>query len=151
MSVADLKSTLFNSCVQYAERRIATAREAFNTAQQASNEESKSTAGDKHDTSRAMMQIEAEQAAKQLTEAEKLKDELGRLDLSEKSDVMLGSVVKTSSGNYFVAISAGKIEAGTEIYFAVSISSPIAQAMKGLKKNDKYVFNGKSVSITEVI
>lgn len=150
MSYTDLKSVLYEACLRYAEKRIGTAREALNAAQEASNEESKSTAGDKHDTSRAMMQIEVEQASRQLTEAEKLKDELGRIDLSEKSEVMLGSVVRTLAGNYFIAISAGKIETGNETYFAVSISSPIAQAMKGLKKNEAYVLNGKSVLITEI-
>lgn len=152
MKPADLKSALYKLCVQYAQKRIATAQDALNAAQESSNEESKSTAGDKHDTSRSMMQIAVEQAARQLSEAEKLRDELGRIDISKKSEViMAGSLIKTSLGNYFIAISAGKMELEKEVYFAVSISSPIAQSIKGLKKGDKFQLNGKSTLIEEVI
>lgn len=152
MKPADLKSALYKLCVQYAQKRISTAQDALNAAQESSNEESKSTAGDKHDTSRSMMQIAVEQASRQLSEAEKLRDELGRIDISKNPDViMAGSLVKTSVGNYFIAISAGKMELENEFYFAVSISSPIAQSMKGLKKGDKFQLNGKSTLIEEVI
>jgi hypothetical protein len=152
MALADLKSALYKSCLQYAQKRIGTAQDALNSAQEASNEESKSTAGDKHDTSRSMMQIEVEQASKQLKEAEKLRDELSRIIISKNSDVVIaGSLIITSAGNYFISIAAGKIELEDEIYFAVSISSPIAQAMKGLKKGDQFQLNGKSILIEEVI
>jgi transcription elongation GreA/GreB family factor len=152
MISADLKSALYKSCLQYAHKRIGTAQAALDSAQEASNEESKSTAGDKHDTSRSMMQIEVEQASRQLSEAEKLRDELSRIIISKNSEViMAGSLVKTAAGNYFIAISAGKIELEKDIYFAVSISSPIAQAMKGLKKGDQFQLNGKSILIQEVI
>lgn len=151
MTPADLKSALYNSCLQYAQKRIGTAQSALDNAQEASNEESKSTAGDKHDTSRSMMQIEVEQASKQLSEAEKLRDELSRINISKKSDsIIAGSLIETSAGNYFIAIAAGKIELENEIYFAVSISSPIAQAMKGLKKGDQFQLNGKSILIQEI-
>ncbi|MBK6952884.1 MAG: hypothetical protein IPH24_12785 [Crocinitomicaceae bacterium] len=59
--------------------------------------------------------------------------------------------MKTPTGNYFISIAAGKIELENEIYFAVSISSPIAQAMKGLKKGDQFQLTGKSILIQEVI
>ncbi|MBK6952885.1 MAG: hypothetical protein IPH24_12790 [Crocinitomicaceae bacterium] len=92
MTSADLKSALYKSCLQYAQKRIGTAQAALDSAQEASNEESKSTAGDKHDTSRSMMQIEVEQASRQLSEAEKLRDELSRVIISKSQMLLLPEV-----------------------------------------------------------
>ena len=64
-----LKHELILRCHQYADSRIATARQAMSEAQTAANEESKSSIGDKYETGRSMMQIEGEKAAHQLAEA----------------------------------------------------------------------------------
>src|SRR5687768_13961392 len=93
MSATDLKLTIYKSCLAFIDARINNAREALKNAQEASNAESKSTAGDKHDTTRAMMQIEAEQASKQLKEAEKLREELKRIIPTRDYDtVVAGSL-----------------------------------------------------------
>ena len=146
----DHKEELHKACLAYANKRIATATEAYDMAQDAANEESKNSAGD-DDNSKAMLQIEAEQQAKHVAEARKLKEEMLRIVPSNKSSqVGPGTVVKTNSGNYFISISAGKIEVGKDVYFAVSLSSPIGQALKGLKSGDKVKFNDKSIEILDI-
>src|SRR5579864_2189317 len=47
-------------------RRIATAREAMDQAQEAANSEEKSSAGDKYETGRAMGQLQKEMHSRQL-------------------------------------------------------------------------------------
>lgn len=146
--LSDIKSKLFSFCQNYVEKRIQIATDALNSSQASANDESKSTAGDKHDTGKAMMQIEVEQFSKQLSEAQKLKEELSRVNISKtNSTVMLGSLVETNKGIYFISISAGKIEIDKRGYFAVSISSPFAQAIKGLKKGDKGKLYGSEIEI----
>jgi hypothetical protein len=152
MTHAMLKELLYQRCAAYADNRISNAKQALANAQEASNEESKSTAGDKHDTSRAMMQLEVEQVSRQLAEAERLRDELKRVDVNQTyKTVVAGSLVLTSNGNYFVSVAAGKLEVESQTYFAVSVSSPIMQALKGLKKGDTAVLNGKKIQISEVL
>ena len=151
MAPADLKTTLYQLCEGYVSQRISNAQQAISSAQESSNAESKSTAGDKHDTSRAMMQLEVEQASRQLAEAEKLRDELKRIDAQKTyTTVVAGSLVQTSTGIYFVAIAAGKLEVDGQVYFAISVSSPIMQAMKGLKKGETFTFNGKQIPVLQV-
>lgn len=146
----DHKEELHQACLNYANKRIATATEAYDMAQDAANEESKNSSGDE-DNTKAMLQIEAEQQAKHVAEARKLKEEMLRIVPSNKtSQVGPGSVVKTNNGNYFISISAGKIEIGKDVYFAVSLSSPIGQAIKGLKKGDKVKFNDKAFEIIDL-
>lgn len=145
------KEALHSACLVYAEKRIQTATEAYKNAQDSANEESKNTASD-DDNSKAMLQIEAEQQAKHMLEARKLKEEMLRINpVAETTQVSPGSLVITSLGNYYVAISAGKIDLDKDSYFAISISAPIAQALKGKKTGDKIKFNDKMIEILDVI
>jgi len=145
------KEALYNACLQYAQKRIENATEAYKSAQDSANEESKNTASD-DDNTKAMLQIEAEQQGKHMIEARKLKEEMMRIDPnSTNSIVSAGSLVITSIGNYYIAISAGKIDLDKESYFAISMSAPIAQALKGKKIKDKISFNGKNIEILDVM
>jgi transcription elongation GreA/GreB family factor len=148
---AILKQTLFDHCRQYVEQRIETAKTAMEAAQSAANEESKSSAGDKYETGRAMAQIERDRHAQQLAEARKLEQELSRIDVSKTySTVQPGSLVLTSQGNYFISISAGKQTVDQTDYFAVSAASPIAVRLNHAKAGDEVVFNGKPIRVDAV-
>lgn len=148
---ATVKQTLFEHCQQYVAGRIETAKTAMEAAQAAANEESKSSAGDKYETGRAMAQIERDRHAQQLAEALKLQQELVRLDVEKTyTTVQPGSLVITSQGNYFIAISAGKIRVGPTDYFAVSAASPIGTRLNHGKPGDELVFNGKPIRILDV-
>ena len=57
------KNKLFEYCTNYVHQRVQNAQNAINNAQDSSNSETKSTAGDKHDTARAMMQLDVEKMA----------------------------------------------------------------------------------------
>ena len=140
-----VKEKLYASCVAYVESRLKNAEAAMDEAQDSANSETKSTAGDKHDTARAMMQLAAEQNAKHLVEARKLQQALNQIDPASKhSKVEVGCLVETSNGNYYLSISAGKIELEGVIYFAVSPSAPIAQVLLGAKVGDSRTFNGNT-------
>jgi transcription elongation GreA/GreB family factor len=145
------KEALHKACMEYAAKRIQTATDAYKSAQDSANEETKNTASE-DDNSKAMLQIEAEQLAKHMLEARKLKEEMIRIDPNaDHTTVAPGSLVITSLGNYYVSISAGKIDIDKKSYFAISISAPIAQAIKGMKIGDKVKFNDKMIEILDVI
>lgn len=151
MDYATAKQVLFERCQQYVAQRIETAKTAMEAAQAAANEESKSSAGDKYETGRAMAQIERDRHAQQLAEALKLQQELARIDVGKThSTAQPGSLVITSQGNFFIAISAGKITLDQTDYFAVSAASPIGARLNHAKPNDEVVFNGKPMQILTI-
>lgn len=146
-----IKSELFSFCLNYVDERIRNTNEAIREAQESSNAESKSTAGDKHDTSRSMMQIEVERLSKQMAEAQEMKATLSKINMGdEKSSIVPGALVLTSRGNYFIAVAAGKITIEGAVYFAISASSPIGALLKGKKKGDSFAINNGTVQISEV-
>lgn len=146
----NLKKALYNSCVEYIEQREVTINQIINSNQSALTSETKSSAGDKHETGRAMLQLEMEKASQQLAGIYDMKVVLSKILIDDISDVIkLGSVIITDQANYFLAISAGRLNISNKIYYAVSSSSPIGKLMLGKKTGDVFVFR-KPIIIQEV-
>ena len=151
MKNKELKNELLELCKDFVQGRIQNAENAMQNAQQSANSEERSTAGDKHDTARAMSHLEQEKSAKYLDEAIKLKRALSELLKAQTADAIdFGSLVVTNQGTYFIALSIGAIQLKDINYFIVSPTSPIAIALKGLKAGDTATFNGRSFIIEEV-
>ena len=111
----------------------------------------RSSAGDKHETGRAMAQLEQEKSTKQLQEAFELKKSILKIDPNlHSSFISKGSLVLTDQGNFYISIAAGKIQVDNIDYFAISPLSPIAIAFIGAKANQKINFNGKDYFIEAV-
>jgi len=96
------KQTLYDFCQSFIESRISRIQNNIRDVQQSLTSETKSSAGDKHETGRAMLQLEREKLGQQLSEAEKTKAILSKVRLEKKSKTAgLGSMVKTSKAGYF--------------------------------------------------
>lgn len=115
------------------------------------NNDTKSSAGDKFETGRAMAQIELDKQEQALGRLIKQADQMQQIKLDKRyQKVAFGSLVKTSSGNYFASINFGKISLVGEEYYAISLASPIGQAMLSKTVGDKVVFQGKEINIIEI-
>jgi transcription elongation GreA/GreB family factor len=146
-----LKTALHALCEQVVATRIAIAKEAMDAAQAAANAEGKSSAGDKYETGRAMMQLERDQHARALAENLKLKQVLDGLDPTIRHEqVRPGSLVQTSTGTYYISISLGKLEVAGETFVAISPVTPLASMLMGLKAGDKTALNNRPVTILQV-
>lgn len=146
-----LKHKLLDACREFVEKRIVTATTAMNDAQRSANEEGKSSAGDKYETGRAMMQIERDKAANQLEEALKLKRILDQLHPEVKLErILSGSVVITHLFNAFIAIGAGRVKVDGEDFLVVGSQSPLGKELMGKKPGDKFTFNNLSNTIVKI-
>jgi hypothetical protein len=149
---SSIKERLFNHCLSYIESRISTAQKAMEAAQEAANEESKSSAGDKYETTRALMQMERDKNAVQLAEAFKLKNMLTQLRYNSPfKTVEAGTLVITNLGNYFLSISVGKISVEDKEYFAIAPMAPLGQILLYKKEGDTFTFNNKNFKIEKII
>lgn len=146
-----LKEELYNQCLEYVQSRMDAAQQGIDEAQQASKDDTKSSAGDKYETGRAMMQQETDRNMAQLNEANKLKVALNAINPTAiHTTIDTGSVVKTNNGNFYLAISAGTLHIGGDSYFAISPASPIGFKLKGLKAGDKFDLNGKGYMVEAI-
>lgn len=145
------KEILIEKCRQYVADRIAHAKDAMNESQEAANEESKSSAGDKYNTVRALMQIETDKHARQLIEAQKLSGTMDLIHIEREYDqVDLGSLVYTNSGTYFIAISLGRLNVDGKEFFVISTASPIGKLLLGKKNGETITFNAKKILIDKI-
>lgn len=134
------------------EQRINSAKASMEAVQEAANEETKSSAGDKYETGRAMMQQEQDKAAGQLMEALKLKKVLDQLNPDrEQPAVGMGSLVKTSLGNFYISASIGQLSMEGIDYMIISPVAPLAQQLAGLKAGEELNFNGRKFKVEQVI
>jgi transcription elongation GreA/GreB family factor len=146
-----IKIQLMQYCDAFAERRIAVATQAMNNAQQAANDEEKSSAGDKYETGRAMMQLERDNAALQIEEGIKLKQSLAQIDVTLHHAVaVLGSLVVTRSNAIFLAIGIGKVVVENKEYFIIAPQSPLGRSLSNKKVGDSFSFNGNEQVITKI-
>lgn len=147
----DVKAQLYLYCVDYIESRIAAIRTTIEDAREAANNETKSSAGDKYETGREVMQQEIDMNLVRLNELNTLKQTLERITSDKKTDrVAPGSVVLTSNGNYYMAISAGAPTINSERYYAISAASPIGKLLSGKMAGETFSFNGKPFTIEHV-
>jgi len=146
-----IKEILFKECEAFVNKRLQTVEEIISSNQKALQSETKSSAGDKHETGRAMLQLEIEKAGQQLSGINQMKLVLAKINISKNTEIAhLGSVIETSFSNYFLSISTGKIIIENKIYFAISVLSPIGKLLLGKKVNEEFVFNGKTFQIKKI-
>ena len=129
-------------CFHFVEEKHKTISKSIASNKKDLFSETKSSAGDKHETGRAMIQLEMEKAGQQLFEVNKMQEVLSRINIEKESKVVcLGSLIKTSKGNYFLAISVGKVNVDQNDYFVVSTNSPIGNQLLGKKVGEIIPFN----------
>jgi hypothetical protein len=146
-----IKNKLLDHCWYYLNQRLATLTKAMDEVKQAGFEETKRTAGDKHETGLAMMQLEQEKLATQIADISQIQQVLERINLALNNGIIgEGSLVLTSQANYFIGISAGKAEIDGKTYFLVSPMSPIGTALMGHKEGEKLNFRGQSIEVLGV-
>jgi transcription elongation GreA/GreB family factor len=126
------------------EQAIVSTRSSFTS-------DTKSSAGDKHEVGRAMVQQELDKLEEQRAKLVALQQELARVPLERVFDrVAFGSLVTTDQGTYFMAIGLGRIEFEDEPCFAISLASPIGQALQGKRTGDQLTFNGRTMRVRGV-
>lgn len=147
-----MKKELHQACLAELQTRIDRIRLAVEEIQAAANEETKSSAGDKFETGRAMMQQEKDKMAHQLAINVSWKNQLNLLNPAETKEVVaIGSLVITKEGKYYLSIPLGKLKLAGQTYFAISLASPIGKALLNKKAGDEIVFQQRKVSILRIL
>ncbi|MGZ2368636.1 hypothetical protein ACXR6G_02470 [Ancylomarina sp. YFZ004] len=148
----ELKSLVYNKILKELDRKIEVIREAIASAKDSRNNDTKSSAGDKYETGREMMQIEIEKNEVLLNQTAKQRKELARIDVSvEFNKVAFGSLVMTDKGTYLISIGIGKIQIDDQTCYAISLASPIGGLLKDKAVGDEVQFQGRTFVIKAIV
>lgn len=145
------KELIHHKINQQLSSRIKKVEHALNTHRESLNTASESTAGDKHNTSRAMMHLEEDKLNRQLAQLYQLKSLVDRINPSKKNnEIKLGSLIETNHGYIYIAIPFGKIKAANLELMIISLASPIGSVLKGKKENYQFTFRNQKWIVNKV-
>jgi transcription elongation GreA/GreB family factor len=146
-----MKEKLIQYVKNYLDQRIENAKAAMEAAQESANNESKSSAGDKYETSRAMGHLDREMHGRMYLQAQQERQIVERLDgtVSFKKGA-LGAFMKTSMGDFFLSVSIGQVEIEGRKVMIISPQSPIGALLMGKMEGDSFSFRGKEAMVKEV-
>lgn len=146
------KKEIRDLCEALIDRKLTLVQEAMKAAQEAANSETKSSAGDKYETSRAMAQQEKDRLGGQLEQLIRQKRSLLSLPIDEGSrEVLPGSYVMTDAGDFYLSIGLGEVKGSERSFYAIAMTAPIGQSMAGKKAGDSFRIGEKTVNITMIL
>jgi len=152
MNLKILKQQTYLHLQNLVQEKISQAQQAVAAAIEARDGETKSSAGDKFETGRAMMQLEQQRHEVQLSKAFQLSAELERLDMEASYFTATpGALVQTERGIYFMSIGLGKVTIDSQTVYCISIQSPIGQALLHQKKEAIILFQNNPLTIIEIV
>ncbi|MGB1242148.1 MAG: hypothetical protein ACPG49_06485 [Chitinophagales bacterium] len=148
---SSIKNKLYKACETNITHRIDNIRQRLESIKESIKNETKSSVGDKHETGRVMMQLEAENTKVQFASALQTKKFLSSIDHTKTfRTAQKGSLVITNQANYYLAIGIGKVMLEGNVYYCISQDSPIAKRLRGKKIREEIDFNGKKITLKEI-
>jgi transcription elongation GreA/GreB family factor len=147
-----LKQKVYEHYRRLIESKLADQQRALQDLIDSAANETKSTAGDKYETGRAMLHIEQDNIRRQMAEVKAQKAVLDTMDPQvHRERIGLGSLVKTNAGYYFLSIATSKVVLEGHTVIALSPQSPLGVKLTGAAPGDKVVMNGKEIVIEEFL
>ena len=112
------------------------------------SEDTKSSAGDKHETAVSMAQLEQEKLTHQINQLLVLQQQFQRIQTdTNHTKVQLGSLLLTDKGYFYVSIGLGKVEQGGKSFFALGMDAPLVRLLVGKQVGESVLFNGGTTEI----
>ncbi len=138
-----LKQKIYDHYLTILTDKIKALQQKLDDLQDSLKQETKSTAGDKYETARAMVHIEQENTGRQLSELLQQQATLKSLDLALVSDTATrGSLVETDKGYLFLSIAQGKAVIEGQTVYALSPQSPLGQKLMHCGTGSTVIQNG---------
>lgn len=145
------KTSLKQFAVDLISSRIQAAGQQAHQAQEAANQEEKSSAGDKYETGRAMGHLQKDMHTRQQAEHAR---ELATLH-QVKADILYstvtpGAFIQCPGIGFFIAAGLGKQQLHDQTILFLSPAAPLAKTLQHKKPGDTFIFGGQSLLIEDV-
>ena len=131
---------------------IVHATKDYELAKESRDSDTKSSAGDKFETGREMMQREMDKISASIDQSKNQLNFLSKINLNRPYSIVdLGCLIITDQDIYYISIGLGKVEINAELIYAISLDSPIGQIFKGKRVGDILEFRGKTLKINQLL
>jgi hypothetical protein len=148
----EIKKELYRLASQIISEKLKFNQVTLQELKESAGNETKSSAGDKHETGRAMVHLEQEKMVQQLASNQSIQSVLHKIDPEISNPaISLGSLVITDKLRFFVSVPLGKVELNNNEYYLVSLTSPLAKQFVGKQKGDSIQFNNQDYLVEEIV
>jgi hypothetical protein len=145
------KKLIHAKCLEIIELKLNDLQTEILELNQSVQNETKSSAGDKHETGRAMIQQEIDFANQRLKELQITESDFKKINPTiENKLINVGSLIETNIGLIYFTIALGKLKLNNLEVNVLSIQSPIGKLLKGKNVGDKIILNGKEIIIHSI-
>ena len=138
------KTAVISHLKSLLDERMQVAWNAMEAAQESANDQGKSSMGDKYETSRSMGQLDRNMHARQYEQARQerlILEKINEAEVPTRSAV--GTLLETTAGWFFIAVSLGSVKIENETVLAVSSSSPVGASLLGREPGAYFEFMKK--------
>lgn len=144
------KQKLWQICNDRVDKRISDYKEEVNLIKESIESTDKGNSeGDDSGSGKLLNDLEKNMTF--LNDAKKIKEYLSTIKTNiESNEVLLGSLVKTNVMHFYISTSIGKIELDNEVFYAISVNSPIGQLLMNKTINSTFEFNQNKYIISEI-
>ena len=145
------KAAFLNAMHERVRCGISEASVILDGIQESIDSETQSTAGDKHDTSRELMQQERNKAAQNLQNQISMDSLVLKLKtITVSCEVRFGSLVLTNVGWFFIGLPLGRIQFEDKDILCISGNAPIAKILERKRVGASISMNGKNTQILSI-
>ena len=146
-----IKEKLLEVHYEMLDGKIDVFQDMIRTMTEDAQNDAKSSAGDKHETTLSKMHIEQENLSNKIREALAAKEILKRIDPKRKSEIVgFGSLVRINSIYLFVSTALPKVFIDDYSVLAISEDAPLIKMLWGKKIFDEVTYNGSVFRINEL-
>ena len=124
----------------------------LNSLVQSRDNETKSSVGDKFETTRALLQSEIGKVKNQLAIVKNdllLVKTIPQSNFTKTAD--FGSIVITDQNTYFLSIGIGKLLFEENNVYCISMQAPLSKSLIGKQEGETCTFNGKEYEIIQIL
>ena len=147
-----LKLAVHRQCLELLEERILSVRSSIDEMRTSARESSKSSAGDKHETGRAMTDLEIEKQQVSLRHLQQMLTCISQLDPQKiMTKAAPGALFSTSQGLIYIAVPLGRLKVENAGVLVISPEAPIVPAFGKYPHEKTIIFNGRSYEILDLV
>ena len=146
-----MREELIFTYVELIQSKIAQTFQMIYDLSEGAQNDAKSSAGDKHETSLAMMHLEQEKLNRKLEEYYQQIQILNRMKhLLPSLNIKEGSLIETTSYYFVIGVALPQIKFKNKITFGLSLQAPLAQILKEKKRGDTFFLKQNTEYILRV-
>lgn len=147
-----IKEEIHQTLIKRLEEQIHQAKLDLGLAKESRDSDTKSSAGDKYETGREMMQREMDKLSASVDICQQQLVKIKAIDPNKSTDLIThGSLIVTNFETYYLSIGVGKIIHATEQVYAISPESPVGALLMGKREGDSFEMRGRKITINQLL